>query len=326
MKSTVNLVDEGLVRRAVRALARPRSDDRLTSVLPSRLDGSDLERGHRGRPALLTLCLLVVSLLLVPTACRGADGVTASTTTTTAAPGARRVPTEAAPLRVLLLGDSLAWEAKSDFSRALEATGKAEVDVMAFGGTDYCTFDAALRRLVAEKRPEVVVIEFSGNALGPCMTDPRTEQPYEGDRLVATYEADARETIGLLRSRGADVYLSTFPRTRSPHPEDDELRDVVLDLADSEPGVHLADAAAAVEARDGGYTEFLPCLVGEPCTDRDPSTGRRAARVRAPDGAHFCPNGLPAVAGVTLECDVWSSGAWRFGNAMARPVLDDYRL
>jgi len=45
--------------------------------------------------------------------------------------------------------------------------------------------------------------------------------------------------------------------------------------------------------------------------------------VRAPDGAHFCPTGHPAVGGVTGDCSVWSGGAWRFATAMADPIPID---
>ena len=43
--------------------------------------------------------------------------------------------------------------------------------------------------------------------------------------------------------------------------------------------------------------------------------------VRAPDGVHFCPDGKTTLVGGFEECDVYSSGAFRFasGDARARP-------
>jgi hypothetical protein len=43
--------------------------------------------------------------------------------------------------------------------------------------------------------------------------------------------------------------------------------------------------------------------------------------VRAADGTHFCPAPVTVVRGVTGACPVWSSGAFRFGTAMAEPLI-----
>jgi hypothetical protein len=45
--------------------------------------------------------------------------------------------------------------------------------------------------------------------------------------------------------------------------------------------------------------------------------------VRAVDGTHFCPVPSDAVQAVAGDCPVWSSGAFRFGTAMADPVIRD---
>ena len=81
--------------------------------------------------------------------------------------------------------------------------------------------------------------------------------------------------------------------------------------------------AARVATDKGRCAEFLPCLDDEPCTAVDPDTGEPAAIVRAPDGTHFCPDGQPAVNGVTQACPVWASGAWRFARAIAKPIVGD---
>ena len=46
--------------------------------------------------------------------------------------------------------------------------------------------------------------------------------------------------------------------------------------------------------------------------------------MRAPDSVHFCPNGPEAVNGVTVPCTVWSSGAYRYGIAMAAPIIKEF--
>jgi hypothetical protein len=91
-------------------------------------------------------------------------------------------------------------------------------------------------------------------------------------------------------------------------------------LAQSHPYGRYTDAGAAVLA-GGRWTATLPCLLTEPCTGGRDATGTPVNVVRAPDGVHFCPTDGPAVRGVTAACSVWASGSWRFGNAMAAPVI-----
>jgi len=73
----------------------------------------------------------------------------------------------------------------------------------------------------------------------------------------------------------------------------------------------------------GRWAETLPCLPAEPCTGGRDANGTPVNVVRAPDGAHFCPGAPAAVRGVTAGCSVWPSGSWRFGNAMAAPVIEE---
>ena len=86
-------------------------------------------------------------------------------------------------------------------------------------------------------------------------------------------------------------------------------------LAAANTGVEYVDAGQAVMA-DGSFTWTLPCLSGEPCTG---PSGTNV--VRAPDGVHFCPNGIATQVGYFHECTVYSSGALRFATAMLSPVL-----
>jgi hypothetical protein len=83
--------------------------------------------------------------------------------------------------------------------------------------------------------------------------------------------------------------------------------------------VEYVDAGQAV-LDQGRFTDTLPCLpqegVAEGCVD-----GR--IRVRADDGIHFCLTSIPRGAD---RCPVYSSGAVRFGSAMAAPVRRDLDL
>ena len=85
----------------------------------------------------------------------------------------------------------------------------------------------------------------------------------------------------------------------------------------AETGATYVDAGAAV-LENGRFTETLPCLPGE-----GPAQGCRHGeiQVRAADGAHFCPDVIYPPGDPAGACAVWSSGAFRFGAAMARPVV-----
>jgi hypothetical protein len=88
------------------------------------------------------------------------------------------------------------------------------------------------------------------------------------------------------------------------------------------PEVTYVDAGAAV-LLDGRWTETLPCVALEPCIGGTDANGVGVNVVRAPDGGHFCPGAPNAARGVTARCSTWSSGAFRYGNAMAEGVLGD---
>ena len=79
--------------------------------------------------------------------------------------------------------------------------------------------------------------------------------------------------------------------------------------------VTYVDAGAAVEGPGGTFARTLPCLIGEPCTG--PVVGGVPSNVvRSPDGVHFCP-----VTVVRVSCPVYSSGAFRFADAMVRGLV-----
>jgi hypothetical protein len=90
---------------------------------------------------------------------------------------------------------------------------------------------------------------------------------------------------------------------------------VYQSLAADNIGVTYDDAGQALLA-NGQFTFTLPCLAAEPCTG---PSGTNV--VRAPDGIHFCPDGNTTLTGYFEQCDVYSSGAFRFAAAMLPPAL-----
>jgi hypothetical protein len=226
---------------------------------------------------------------------------------------------------VVLYGDSLASESRAFFVAALAGAGMTKVTIRAFGGTAICDWLAQMRLDEAALHPNAVVVEFSGNALTPCMRNPDgTVLP--GAPYFHKYGVDAATVLRIFTPGHPLVFFAGAPISRSAErshdPTTDILHAIYAGQAKSTPYGRYIDAGASVLLR-GHWTKTLPCLLTEPCTGGRDANGTPVNVVRAPDGAHFSPGAPPAVHGVTTGCRVWSSGAWRFGNAMAAPVIED---
>jgi hypothetical protein len=228
--------------------------------------------------------------------------------------------------RVLLYGDSLAWEAQDSFRAALADTGIGEVLTETFGGTALCDWLSQMRSDQRQLHPDAVVVEFSGNAFTPCMKGPNGA-PLSGDALIDRYADDARTVLQIFGPDATLVYFASAPISFRAEQTGDSaprrLHDAYASVAAfSGWWARFIDAGSAVEDR-GHWTSTLPCLADEPCDGGLASSGQAVNVVRAPDGIHFCPGAPGAVDGVTGTCPVWSSGAHRYGIAMAAPIPRD---
>jgi hypothetical protein len=232
-------------------------------------------------------------------------------------------PEPLADRRVVLYGDSLAWQSRDFFAAALAGAGITQVTTRTFGGTAICDWFPQMRADAASLHPDAVVVEFSGNALTRCM------RALDGSALAGAayfekYAADAAAVLDIFTPGHALVFFAGAPISRRAErtgdPTAPTLHAIYATLARSTPYGRYTDAGASVLA-DGRWAETLPCLAGEPCTGGRDANGTPVNVVRSPDGAHFCPGAAAAVRGVTGACSVWASGAWRFGNAMAAPVI-----
>jgi hypothetical protein len=216
------------------------------------------------------------------------------------------------PPRVALFGDSLAWEAQPYYTDLVHATGETALTYDSHGGTAICDWLQRMREVVAQHHPVAAQLEFSGNALTPCMSGfaPPTQAYYD------KYRADTEAAIAIFVPAGAHVFLVGAPINRHSDPDWDRLNQQYASIAAADPAhVTYVDAGTAVEGPGHTFTETLPCLAVEPCTgpvvDDVPSN-----TVRSPDGAHFCPVQSGDAEGVIGGCTVYSSGAYRYANAM----------
>ncbi len=224
---------------------------------------------------------------------------------------------------ILLYGDSLAWEAQDHFVGAFAGRPGVRVVPQTFPGTAICDFLDSMRRDALRLQPGAVVVEFSGNAFTSCMKD-AAGQPLSGQAYEDRYRADAEAVVGIFGPIGAHVWFAGAPIPRPDggrHFNGGRLNAMYREIASERPGVvEFTDAGAAV-LDQGRWTATLPCRADEPCRGGTDAAGRPVNGVRAPDGDHFCPASDAAKARVGGACPVWSSGAFRYGRAMAAPVL-----
>jgi len=221
------------------------------------------------------------------------DGCTATTSDPPAVAGP---PT--APRHVVLYGDSLSMETSKFFAWFMSQRGYAAVaDV--WGGTAPCDWFSHMRSDRTKYRPAVVVIEFSGAAITPCMQGRDAEQ---------AYREDARTATKIFVDAGIPVVWVSTPLPRDP---DHSAIQVQFNQIEHDAAVELGetyvDAGASV-LDHGAFSRTLPCLSFE--TRADGCIGGRIV-VRSPDGAHLCPTQK------NFPCPMYSSGALRYGSAQA---------
>jgi hypothetical protein len=237
-----------------------------------------------------------------------------------AVPPSTTTPTSTAPkvAKVVLWGDSLAWEARGEFLAAFAGRAGPHVETRTLGGTAPCDWEHEMDAQAG--RIGLAVLEFSGNSWTDCMRNPVTGEFLRDDALLAKYEHDVTAAAAEFTRLGTEVLLIGAPR-----PGDDSnssmsrvhVRALYQALAARLPGVAFADAGAAV-LDAGTFTPTLPCLPFE-----DSSIGCHDGRidVRAPDGLHLCPWPAPAVDPFVGRCPIYSSGAYRFGHAIHDAVV-----
>ena len=216
------------------------------------------------------------------------------------------------PPRIALYGDSLGMEAGMDFTSLAQAAGASAL-VRTYGGLAVCDFLASMGSDAASWQPTAAVLEFSGNNLTPCMAG----YPVGSPQYYAKYQTDLESAIAIFRAYGTEVFLIGLPYDAAPSANQNiaNLNQLYASVAAANPGVTYVDAGQAVMA-NGAFTWTLPCLADEPCTG---PSGTNV--VRAPDGAHFCPTGQTTIQGYFAVCNVYSSGAFRFAEAMLGPAL-----
>ena len=201
--------------------------------------------------------------------------------------GLPRLPTQADPLRVLVIGDSVMDDAEPGLAALLKSTGVVRVTNTAapWWGLTQSRWQTDWPALIARVRPEVVIGTW-GWDLAQARADPAAN-----GRLLD-------RAVGVLRSPGdgvAGVVLLQYPRI-GPHPGFDAAT-----LAGEETARQAWNSVAAAEAAARpGDVSYLPVggaleLHGQYATWL-PGADGRWSRARMIDDVHPCPTGAARLA------------------------------
>jgi hypothetical protein len=227
-------------------------------------------------------------------------------------------PSEKYPPQIALFGDSLSWEAQPYYTSLIHATGETALTYDSVGGTAICDWLPRMREVEATYHPHAAQLQFSGNALTPCMAG----YPHSSQAYYDRYRADTQAAIDIFAPRGTHVFLVGAPISRAGQadPNWDRLNRQYAEVAAGDPQhVTYVDAGTAVEGPGDTYVETLPCLEVEACLG--PVVGGVPSNtVRSPDGVHFCPATTGNEKGVIGGCPIYSSGAFRYAHSMVEAL------
>jgi lysophospholipase L1-like esterase len=213
------------------------------------------------------------------------DGPTTTTTTTNP-----KRPTAAAPLRVLIVGDSIGLDMGGPLQSDLASTGvvNAALDARESTGLtrpDYFNWPAELASDMSFSDPEVVVVMIGANDAQDFLGPP--DVPYTSPQWNGLYAARVAQFMQEAAGKHATVVWVGMPPMQNPALSA-EMSDV--DAVDEQqaalqkPPVHFISTDKSLGTAQGGYTAFVTNSAGQ------------IVNVREPDGTHLTPGGGEVVA------------------------------
>ena len=210
--------------------------------------------------------------------------VPGATTTTTVPPNPKE-PTAAAPLRVLIVGDSVGLDMGGALQSDLATTGvvNAALDARESTGLtrpDYFNWPAELTSDMRMAQPQVVVVMIGANDPQDFLGPP--DVPYGSPRWNTLYAQRVSQFMGIAQSGGALVVWLGMPPMQNPG-----LSAAMADIdavdaqraAQAKPPVRFLATDKTLGTPQGGYTAFVANAAGQ------------IVNIRTPDGTHLTPGG-----------------------------------
>jgi hypothetical protein len=218
------------------------------------------------------------------------SGVRVPLRSATDAPSPFPAPTAAAPLRVLVVGDSLGVDLGGQLAEDLAGTGvvTAAVDAQVDTGLarpDYYDWPAELGADLSKYRPEAVVVFLGANdpqnlvVAGGALSYGTSAWDQAYGQRVAQFMSEAT-------AAGARVLWVGMPPMADGGQNAAMARLDGIDeqQAGSQPGVTFFPSWTVLGDNQGNFAEYLPDASGGP------------VQVREPDGTHVAPAGAERLA------------------------------
>ncbi len=232
--------------------------------------------------------------------------------TVPASPRLLRTPTAAAPLRVMVVGDSVTYEIEPGLTAALQHTGLAVSSnrtQVGFGLSRWPVYAwwEVWPTFLDEVRPEAVVIQAGTWDIDDVWDgDDRIPVPEDPD-WEASFAFLVRMAVDVLSDDGAHVYwLTMLPSPVSERPG--RLNRLLRDVATTDDRMTVVDLTPDFTGVDGRYASHVD---------------RHGAEwpIRKVDGVHLCREGgelAGSLAAAAILADAglllvpgWEDGPWR---------------
>ncbi len=212
--------------------------------------------------------------------------IVSGTTTTTTLPQLDPHPTPAAPLRVLIVGDSVGLDLGQPLVSTLAAYGNVTTYLDGRIDTgltrpDYFNWPAELQVDLTNQQPNLVIVMIGANDPQGLVT-PDGSLRFGQPGWDAAYSARVAAFIAEANAAGARVLWVGMPPMQDPG-LDAALRHlnglVQVQVNRSKGGARYLSSVPTLGDRQGNYSAFLPDASGA------------EVMVRTPDGIHLAPGG-----------------------------------
>jgi hypothetical protein len=213
------------------------------------------------------------------------QGLTPGATTTTTVPPNPKEPTAAAPLRVLIVGDSVGLDMGGALQSDLASTGvvNAALDARESTGLtrpDYFSWPAELTSDMRMAQPQVVVVMIGANDPQDFLGPP--DVPYGSPRWNTLYAQRVSQFMQIAESGGALVVWLGMPPMQNPGLSA-QMADIdaiaAQQATQAKRPVHFVATDKTLGTPQGGYTAFVTNAAGQ------------IVNIRTPDGTHLTPGG-----------------------------------
>ncbi len=222
----------------------------------------------------------------------------------------------------LVYGDSLTWESYWQIQSKFATKTNWTFQNFSFPDTAPCDWLTRLPNDLATYQPTVVAITTAGNA-SSCVKDA------DGNSLdintagyYAKYEQDINSMFSQITATGAKVIFFKAPPFTDParNAAVPKIFSIAKTLAANYHGISVSGAIFNALSTNSKYASYKACLTTETAA-MGCSGGKIPIRTLTGTqaGLHLCPAGLPA--DLPWFCLAYSSGEFRFGNALVNTVF-----